>query len=777
MQNDPIKEIDFQSFIETFGDEIIDAAYAGILGRAPDLEGKAIHKAYLQKSHDLATTLHNFIHSGEFAEKMRYVSTKKNKHISRLDNHDHGNNCQSAKKFLLLGNCQTRALARLMRALVKDSSAKAIDWSPQLLKKLSDRDEHLSELIAESDLIFTHPHDDVIGLLAQNFPSTSTKIRLIPRIFFPAFHPDIEYVEDSHGAHIIGPMGPYQSSIAFFAWTHNLTKNETLRLFCEDTYSKLGYFDYWPLSVKILVEEGGRTGISMAPLIEKWTNQGCWMYSMNHPKLFVLTDIARIVLKRENVELLPDVEEYVYDELKNSCVWPIYPEVGERFSFEGHYLFKRATRLELVDEPVPIIALEEFIDASFEVFSKYPANELTGQRSKSDWHLKLLVKTEDQTSALSVTESTGVIAHSSEHANVVNTSAPNQNPYQNLPDYQFWRRAIERLSAADVNPVVNARFSLSQESKVATAGSCFAQHISRTLSKHGFNYYVTETTEHISEQEATKRNFGIFSARFGNLYSARQLVQLFDRAYGQFLPSEQAWTRPDGRFVDPFRPQIEPGGFDSIDALVQSRAAHFAAVREMFAHLDIFVFTLGLTEAWLSRADGAVFPLAPGVVAGEMDFERYEFINFNVSDVVADLQLFIDKLKAVNPNAKIIFTVSPVPLIATYENQHVLVATTYSKSVLRAAAGEIAKTNLHCDYFPSYEIITGNYNKGKYFEDDLRSIKPEGVDHVMRLFLSGYTNHKHAYPEISASQQEILNEMSLANRVVCEEEAIDAARP
>jgi hypothetical protein len=98
MQNNPIKEIDFQSFIDTFGDEIIDAAYAGILGRAPDLEGKAIHKAYLRNSRDLATTLHNFIHSGEFAEKMRYASTKKIS-TSRLDNHDHGNNCRGCPRF------------------------------------------------------------------------------------------------------------------------------------------------------------------------------------------------------------------------------------------------------------------------------------------------------------------------------------------------------------------------------------------------------------------------------------------------------------------------------------------------------------------------------------------------------------------------------------------------------------------------------------------------------------------------------------------------------
>jgi hypothetical protein len=777
MQDKQISPVDFQSLLDTFEDELIEAAYAGILGRAADPEGRAVHKAFLQNTRDLSATLHSFVNSAEFAEKMRDMIAESVKLSARLDNNEAGSSRPPGKKFLLLGNCQTRSLARLMPSLVAGAEATEIHYTPQLLKKIACRDEHLSKLIEESTFILSHPHDDLLELLRQNFPSASTKIRLLPRIFFAAFHPDAEYVADSRGLQLFGPMSAYHSSIAHFAWTNNLTKAQTLQLFCEDTYSKLGYFDYWPLSVQVLVEEGARTDISMEPLIEKWTKQGCWMYSMNHPKLFVLADIARIVLTRAGVEVLPGVEEYAYDELKNDYVWPLYPEIGKRLNLEGHYLFKRAAPREVFDVSVPMMALEEFIDASFAAFSKYPANELTGQRSKSDWHEKLLMKSENQASALNTIEPTDIIVSASKPEHFVSPNAPNQNPYQDLPDYQFWRRAVERLPSADVNPVVNARFSLDRESKVATAGSCFAQHISRTLSKHGFNYYVTETADHIASQEGTKRNFGIFSARFGNLYSARQLVQLFDRAYGQFLPSEQAWTRPDGKFVDPFRPQIEPDGFDSVDALQQSRAAHFAAVREMFENFDIFVFTLGLTEAWLSRADGAVFPLAPGVVAGEMDFERYEFVNFNVSDVVADLQLFIDKLKAVNPNAKIIFTVSPVPLIATYENQHVLVATTYSKSVLRAAAGEITKANLHCDYFPSFEIITGNYNKGKYFEDDLRSIKPEGVDHVMRLFLSGYANHTLAHKEVSASQQEILNEMSLANSVVCEEEAIDASLP
>src|SRR5205823_7433624 len=143
----------------------------------------------------------------------------------------------------------------------------------------------------------------------------------------------------------------------------------------------------------------------------------------------------------------------------------------------------------------------------------------------------------------------------------------------------------------------------------------------------------------------------------------------------------------------------------------------------MFEQLDVFTFTLGLTEAWCSKSDGAVFPLAPGVAGGEMDFGFYTFTNFTVDEVIADLNRFIRKLGDVNHRANVILTVSPVPLVATYEGRHVLQATTYSKAVLRVAAETIRKEHRNVDYFPSYEIITGQFNRGAYFEGDLRSVR------------------------------------------------------
>jgi hypothetical protein len=201
-----------------------------------------------------------------------------------------------------------------------------------------------------------------------------------------------------------------------------------------------------------------------------------------------------------------------------------------------------------------------------------------------------------------------------------------------------------------------------------------------------------------------------------------------------------------------------------------ARAAHFAAVRRMLEELDVLVFTLGLTEAWRSKEDGAVFPLAPGVAAGAMDESRYEFVNFRVTEVIEDLEAFLARLFGVNPHARIILTVSPVPLIATYENRHVLTSTTYSKSVLRVAAEEVARDRSNIWYFPSYEIITGNFNRGAYFDDDLRSIKPEGIDHVMRLFFAHGAVPAVTQPGAEDGDDEADELLEL----VCDEEAIDA---
>jgi len=310
------------------------------------------------------------------------------------------------------------------------------------------------------------------------------------------------------------------------------------------------------------------------------------------------------------------------------------------------------------------------------------------------------------------------------------------HPYQNINPYQHWKTAVTDIAPPELDPVVSFKFKIANDDKVATAGSCFAQHIARYLSNSGFNYYVAEQGHpFLTKQLATKYNYSVFSARYGNIYTSRQLVQLHDRAFGQFTPIDNAWLNADGRWFDPYRPNIQPNGFESREELELDRAEHFKAVREMFSQLDVFVFTLGLTEVWVSARDGAAYPVCPGVAAGEFKESEHIFRNLTVDEVIADLEMFLEKLGAINQKAKVILTVSPVPLMATAEDRHVVQSTCLSKAVLRVAADAIDRKHDHVCYFPSYEIITSNSSRGGYYGEDLRSVKEQGVKHVMSMFL------------------------------------------
>lgn len=253
-------------------------------------------------------------------------------------------------------------------------------------------------------------------------------------------------------------------------------------------------------------------------------------------------------------------------------------------------------------------------------------------------------------------------------------------------------------AGASIDPVVAAPFRIGAGDKVATLGSCFAQHLSRMLAQDGFTFLVTE--RFTGAPGTTDDGYGVFPARFGNLYTARQLLQLFDRAYGLFRPRDRWWKGRGGGVIDPFRSRIQAGGFDSVEALEADRVRHLAAVRKMFEACDVLVFTFGLTEYWAAAGDGAVFPLAPGAASPEPPERPYRFGNFSVAEVVRDVEAFLDRFLSVNRSARILLTVSPVPLVATHEDRHVLVSTVASKSILRAAVEEVCRAHPEIGYFP-----------------------------------------------------------------------------
>lgn len=312
------------------------------------------------------------------------------------------------------------------------------------------------------------------------------------------------------------------------------------------------------------------------------------------------------------------------------------------------------------------------------------------------------------------------------------------SPYEGLDARQFWKTGVEACSALNIESIFKPKFGIDRTLRFATAGSCFAQHIARHLRTNGFDVIDTEPAPAgMSPTNAARFGYGLFSARFGNIYYSRQLLQLLREVQDDLRPEDPVWRRGD-RFFDAFRPSVEPEGLSSAEEVLAHRRRHLASVRQMFAEAQVFIFTLGLTEAWLHRGSGTVYPTAPGTVAGRYDPSTYEFRNFTYPEILADMEEVRERLRAVNPSIRMLLTVSPVPLTATASDQHVLVATMHSKSILRAVVGSLHQRYDDVDYFPSYELVAGHQARAMFFKPNLRTVEDEGVRVVMRHFFRAH---------------------------------------
>jgi hypothetical protein len=632
-------------------------------------------------------------------------------------------------KILVLANCQGRSIVQSLTANSRHDAT--------YIAYGSKGEAALSKTFVDGfDLVIYQKKGGEIWNAIQDHRA----LMEFPFLQFFGMHPD----QTSIASSTPGISVPWHnlSRIMACSWARGISQDETLRLFNPEFIDAMGYFGDYDTHRKIFISNLDRYLRNAEYLYDKWFDMGVFYFAAHHPRSHVVEDVSREICRNAGIEISHFTDDFFPDPLQEFAVNPNmnHPRARNLLTRPNH--FYKLSRIIPADEMVRILFHQ--LDGAAEALTIHPGDLERFDTAYAAWAGRV--------------------------------PEPIENPYSRRPSSAFWSRAIVRPAIDEVRPGDGLRPIIDRTTKVATAGSCFAQHVARAMVSFGLNYYVAECAPvDVDAETANARGYGLFSARYGNIYSTRQLLQLIRRAWGRFTPVETAWE-VEGGFIDPFRPNIGET-FRSVAALEAARASHLAQVRRMFETLDVFVFTLGLTEGWVDRRDGAAFPVTPGAVTKSADPAHFEFLNLDYAAVKEDLIAFLGDLFAVNPGAQVILTVSPVPLIATYGKQDVLTATTYSKSVLRAAAGDVADLFDAVQYFPSYEIITGAFNRGEYFESDLRSVRSEGVTHVMQVFrerlVIGAQQEAltaESMSERSSTHEQIVEHIARQMQVVCDEE-------
>lgn len=337
-----------------------------------------------------------------------------------------------------------------------------------------------------------------------------------------------------------------------------------------------------------------------------------------------------------------------------------------------------------------------------------------------------------------------------------------KNPYNNFPSSSYWKPSVSEKSCFDINGIWQPKYEINEKDKFATYGSCFAQHFSNALRQKGIKWIDAEQCpKWISNAVKKEFNYGIYSSRTQNIYTPTMLLQWLKISYDKTFKDIEIWEE-NNIFYDPLRPTLEPDGFISEKELINSRKVTCNSFIQSIKEATIFVYTLGLTERWINNKSGIEYANCPGTTKGFFNSKIHEPNNLLITDIQKALDESFHIIRLINPMIKIMLTVSPVPLVATFQDKHVLTATIEAKSNLRSAASLFSQSD-YIDYFPSYEIISSFPYKGIFYDQNLRTVNPAGVNHVMKLFFEGAKIINNDNPSGNNSSE-----------VVCEEEILES---
>jgi tetratricopeptide (TPR) repeat protein len=212
-----------------------------------------------------------------------------------------------------------------------------------------------------------------------------------------------------------------------------------------------------------------------------------------------------------------------------------------------------------------------------------------------------------------------------------------------------------------------------------TMGSCFARNLARSLHNSGYVAHHMEISEYINTTFANRVLVDWLRGAEVNEAIRERIVEL--------LPP--AWSKEN--------------------------------TLQAIKSCDVFILTLGVAPAFFDRATGDFVLPRPSALNSRALAEKYEFRTTSVQENVDNVIYLLNFIRSISPEIKIVVTVSPVPLLASFEHESAVQADCLSKSTMRLVAHEVVNNSNIPDilYWPSFEVFRwAGSNASSYFAAD-----------------------------------------------------------
>ncbi len=286
-------------------------------------------------------------------------------------------------------------------------------------------------------------------------------------------------------------------------------------------------------------------------------------------------------------------------------------------------------------------------------------------------------------------------------------------------------------------PLIPNRNPIDYDSELLLLGSCFVENIGAKL-----DYFKFKTVQN----------------PFGVIFHPKAIEQLVLRAI-----NKEEYTEDDIFFYNErwhcFEAHSELSS-NSKEELLTKLNSSLEGIHHSLYTASHLIFTLG--TAWVYRHIAS-----DRFVANCHKVPQKKFLKelFTVEESVASLEAIIVLIKGINPNAKLVFTVSPVRHIKDgfVENQQ-------SKAHLITAIHQVVAEQQNISYFPAYEIMMDELRDYRFYAEDMIHPNTTAINYIWERFSEVWIaqESKKTIKEVAAIQNGLahrpFNEKSAAHQ-------------
>ena len=256
---------------------------------------------------------------------------------------------------------------------------------------------------------------------------------------------------------------------------------------------------------------------------------------------------------------------------------------------------------------------------------------------------------------------------------------------------------------------IPARFKIDLKDQALLLGSCFALEIGKKMQENKFQASINPA---------------------GIIFNPISLFELIDYAINDLTPADSTFLEREEVFYNyKYHSALRETSQHSLEKSIKVANA---ALKEALTNAQLIVFTFG--TAWAYRKKEEDFWVANCHKVPQTEFDKRLL---SVAEIVDAFKNTYELIQAMNPEVKILLTVSPVRHL-----KDTLTLNSVSKATLRLVCHELCEAYEQVDYFPAFELLNDDLRDYRFYTTDMLHPNEQAVDYVWTKFVQSHLSRE-----------------------------------